>query len=136
MQKGQIVRRKLSSGEPIGSFCEILGFKGPNCSLVNLKSLDNVCTHYVKRERVYICKQVKVIISHYVYDRVERTIQSSIIHDSTPKWTNLYEKNPEIIQLRDELYPEKTMLFSVEDVYKIHYRGVPQIRLDLGYRIL
>ena len=52
------------------------------------------------------------------------------------KSITIIEKDPEIIQLRDELYNEKTMLFSVDETKKVYYEGSAQIRLDLGQRLL
>lgn len=136
MQKGQIVRKMLSTGEAIGPYCVILGFSGANCSLVRVESLDGVINQCVKRERIRVYKLSKTIISHNVYERLEKELQHSIIHDYTPKWRDLFEKQPEVIQIRSELYDERTMTFSVDEIKKVYHEGVIRIRLDLGERLL
>lgn len=136
MEKGQIVRKLLSSGKPVGTYWVIEGFISANkvAHLLSLSSSNVDC--YVKRDRIHVCKLCKLIISHRVYDRIDKEIQSSIIHSSTPKWVQLFEKQPEIIQLRDELYSEHTMMFTVEETKKIFNEYGLQIRLDLGKKIL
>ena len=137
MEKGQIVRKMLSTGEPVGSYCMIIGFKGIKSSLVRLKSMDGIVDGYIKRERVYVCRQCKTIISDRVFKRLEKGLQHSIIHDTTPKWIQMHDKDPEVIQFRSELYSERIMIFTVENIRKVYYNNSTcQIRLDLGYRIL
>lgn len=136
MQKGQFVRKQLSDGSKIGPCCIITGFKGYKSELVRLESLDGVVNSYVKRERVSVLKSIKMIIGHNVYTRIEKEIQHSIIHDVTPKWKKLFDKQPEVIQLRDELYEKNAMVFYVEETRKVYYEGDIQIRIDLGERLL
>ena len=136
MLKGQIVRRCLSSGDPVGAYCIITGFGGKNCSLVHLESVDGVITCWIKRDRIKEYSVVKLIIGHKVFERIEKGLQTSVIHDATPKWRKMYEEEPDIIQLRDELYSNKTMAFPIEELKKVFYSGSTQIRLELGVRII
>lgn len=136
MYKGQIVRKKLSSGDVIGPYCVILGFSGSRCSLVQIESLDGVVKQYVKRERIHAYECTKMVISNRVYERIKKGLQTSIIHDSTPKWKELYEKQPQLVLLRSELYQEKTMVFSVDEIRKVYYRDEILIRLDLDKQLL
>ena len=136
MLKGQIVRKCLSSGEPIGSYYIITGFSGKNRSLVRLESVDGVITCYVKREQIKEYSITRMIIGHRVFERIEKGLQTSIIHDATPKWEKMYKKEPDIVQLRDELYSNKIMSFHVEEIKKVFYSGSVQIRLELGVRML
>ena len=137
MQKGQIVRKQLSNGTPIGPYCKITGFAGYKCSLVRVESLDGVVNNsLVKRERIYVLKSAKMIIGDTVYKRIEKGLQTSIIHDLTPKWKSILDKQPEVIQLRNELYQDQTMLFPVEEIKRVYYGHSMQVRLDLGVRIL
>lgn len=136
MLKGQIVRKCLSSGDVIGPYCVILGFSGPHCSLVQIESLDGVTKQSIKRERLRVYKHVKMVISDRVYKRIEKGLQTSIIHDKTPKWKELFDKQPQLIQLRSELYQEKTMLFSIDEICKVYYQGEVQIRLNLDRQLL
>ena len=136
MQKGQVVRKMLSSGDVIGPYCVILGFSGINCSLVRVESFDGVINQQVKRERLRTYKMAKTIISHRVYERLSKGLQHSIIHDPTGKWRDMYEKQPEVIQIRSELYTEKTLTFVVDEIKKIYQEGNLRIRLDLGEQLL
>lgn len=135
MQKGQIVRKCLSNGTIVGTYWMVIGIKRPN--LVNVQSLasENI-REFVRKDRLHVCKTVKLIISHRVYDRVEKEVQNAIIHDSTKKWLDLFEKQPDIVQLRSELYEERTMLFCVDQTIKIQTESGIRIRLDLGEKIL
>ena len=135
MQKGQIVRKCLSNGTIVGTYWMIIGIKRPN--LVNVQSLasENI-REFVRKDRLCVCKTVKLIISHRVYDRVEKEVQNAIIHDPTKKWLDMFEKQPDIVQLRSELYEERTMLFCVDQTIKIQTEHGIRIRLDLGEKIL
>lgn len=135
MQKGQIVRKCLSNGTVVGTYWMVIGIKRPN--LVNVQSLASErIREFVRKDRLHVCKTVKLIISHRVYDRVEKEVQNAIIHDPTKKWLDLFEKQPDIVQLRSELYEERTMLFCVDQTIKIQTESGIRIRLDLGKKIL
>ena len=136
MEKGQIVRKCLSNGTVIGGYWQVVKVKRPN--LVLLQSLvSERLQEYIKKDRLHICTVAKIIISHRVYERVENEAQYAIIHDPTKKWLDLFKKQPETVQLRSELYNERTMLFNVDQVLKVNSmdHGV-LIRLELGDRIL
>ena len=135
MQKGQIVRKCLSNGTIVGTYWMVIGIKRPN--LVNVQSLASErIREFVRKDRLHVCKTVKLIISHRVYERVEKEVQNAIIHDSTKKWLDMFEKQPDIVQLRSELYEERTMLFCVDQTIKIQTESGIRIRLDLGEKIL
>lgn len=135
MQKGQIVRKCLSNGTVVGSYWMVIGVKRPN--LVDVQSLaSEKMREFVRKDRLHVYKTTKLIISHRVYDRVEKEVQNAIIHDPTKKWLDLFEKQPDIVQLRSELYEERTMLFCVDQTIKIQTESGIRIRLDLGEKIL
>lgn len=135
MQKGQIVRKCLSNGTVVGAYWMIIGIKRPN--LVDIQSLaSEKMREFVRKDRLHVYKTTKLIISHRVYDRVEKEVQNAIIHDPTKKWLDLFEKQPDIVQLRSELYEERTMLFCVDQTIKIQTEHGIRIRLDLGEKIL
>lgn len=135
MKKGQIVRKCLSNGTVVGSYWMIIGIKRPN--LVDIQSLaSEKMREFVRKDRLRVYKTTKLIISHRVYDRVEKEVQNAIIHDPTKKWLDLFEKQPDIVQLRSELYEERTMLFCVDQTIKIQTEHGIRIRLDLGEKIL
>ena len=135
MQKGQIVRKCLSNGTVVGAYWMVIGIKRPN--LVDIQSLvSEKMREFVRKDRLRVCKTVKLIISHRVYDRVEKEVQNAIIHDPTKKWLDMFEKQPDIVQLRSELYEERTMLFCVDQTIKIQTESGIRIRLDLGEKIL
>ena len=135
MQKGQIVRKCLSNGTVVGSYWMVIGIKRPN--LVDVQSLASErLREFVKKDRLHVYKTVKLIISHRVYERVEKEVQNAIIHDPTKKWLDMFEKQPDIVQLRSELYEERTMLFCVDQTIKIQTENGIRIRLDLGEKIL
>lgn len=135
MQKGQIVRKCLSNGTVVGAYWMVIGIKRPN--LVNIQSLASErIREFVRKDRLHVCKTTKLIISHRVYDRVEKEVQNAIIHDSTKKWLDMFEKQPDIVQLCSELYEERTMLFCVDQTIKIQTESGIRIRLDLGEKIL
>lgn len=136
MEKGQIVRKCLSNGTVIGGYWQVVKIKRPN--LVLLQSLvSERLQEYIKKDRLHICTVAKIIISHRVYERVENEAQYAIIHDPTKKWLDLFKKQPEMVQLRSELYNERTMLFNVDQVLKVNSmdHGI-LIRLELSDRIL
>ena len=135
MQKGQIVRKQLSNGDVIGTYWIITDCKNPKLARIQSLASDKI-QELIKKERLKVYVTVKMVISHRVFERIEKEVQTSIIHDSTPKWINLFKKQPELVQLRSELYEERSMIFCVEETKKIFTQYGLQIRLDLGERIL
>ena len=136
MEKGQIVRKCLSNGTVVGTYWIIIGIKRPN--LVDVQSLtsENI-REFVRKDRLHVCKTVKMIISHRVYERIEKELQSAIVHDPTKKWLDLFNKQPEVVQLRSELYNECTTLFKVDEIKKVQTTDYGTlIRLELGEKIL
>lgn len=136
MQKGQIVKKCLSNGTVVGAYWIVAEIKRPN--LVDIQSLaSEKMREFVRKDRLHVYKTVKLIISHRVYERIEKELQSAIVHDPTKKWLDLFNKQPEIVQLRSELYNKRTMLFKVDEVKKVRTTDFGTlIRLELGEKIL
>lgn len=139
MEKGQIVRRKVNNGTPVGPYMIIRGFirnhvLTQRCE-IGMES-ENVNSLYYAREHIYIPKIIRLIIQDAIWDRIAEGRQSAIIHDITPVWQKIYDTEPELIQLRSRKYPQKVMIYTVDRIADCYYNRTRQIRLGLGYRIL
>lgn len=86
----------------------------------------------VLRENVYEAKLIRLVLSDVIVDRLKDGRQSAIIHDTTPKWRLLYEKQPELVQFRSEKYQNKVLLFKVDSIEKFYYGHSSQIRIQLS----
>lgn len=143
MKAGDIVRKKMGDGTPVGSFYQVIGFKN-NYQLVKIQSLVSETENmYIRRDRIHVLRQMKMVISHGIFEKIDQGKQISIIHDPTSQWVRMLHDQIEIIQLRDNVYSHKMMLFEVDEIKRTLYRTVSsrsqdsfQIRLNLGNRIL
>ena len=135
MKNGQIVRRKLKNGVPVGPYMMINGFVGRSMvSLVTLKSSEP--DPILSRDNIYELKSIKMVLSDLVVDRILAGRQGAIIHDISPKWKKLMDEEPEIIQIRSIKYSNKVAIFTVEYITIVYYNRKPQIRLQFGQMLL
>ena len=135
MRTGQIVRRKLKNGTPVGPYMIIDEFIGRN--LVSLRTLkSSEPDPIMSKENLYELKSIKMVLSDLIIDRIISGRQSAIIHDISPKWKKLMDEEPEIIQLRSIKYSNKVAVYTVEYISIVYYNRKPQVRLQLGYCLL
>jgi hypothetical protein len=91
---------------------------------------------YITRSHVYQPRMCKLVVGEQLWERINSERQSSIIHDICPTWENMMKKEPEIIQLSAFNYPQKKVIYTVDQIKYVWYGRDRQIRLDLGTRIL
>ena len=141
MQRGQIIRRKLNDGTPVGPYMCITGFTRTYVIAQRITPCSNVKHEeyeesYITRSHVYELGMCKLVVNGEVWERINSERQNSIIHDVCTKWENIMKKETEIIQLSKFNYPQKTMTFTIDQMRYVWYGRDRQIRLDLGTRIL
>ena len=134
MKKGQIIRRMLNNGVPVGAYMRIVGFT--HNSHVIAQKIGEIEECMLLRQHVYEPKHVKLIISQMVYDRLRLGYQHSIIHDICPTWLKMMDIQPDIVEIKMLNYPQKLQLFRVDQVRFVYYGREKQLRLDLGERII
>lgn len=140
MNKGQIIRRMLNDGTPVGAYMCIVKFTRTHVVAQRIA----ICSHskydeeelYITRPHVYQPRMCKLVVSEQLWERINSERQSSIIHDICPTWENMMKKEPEIIQLSAFNYPQKKVIYTVDQIKYVWYSRDRQIRLDLGTRIL
>lgn len=139
MEKGMIIRRALNDGTPVGDYL----------CIDKVTRRTHVVAHRIVHEtdrakslfmllksHVYVVRTRKLVISDDIWERINTNRQHSIIHDATVAWNKLQDSEAEVVQLRSIKYPQKVMLFTVDQIADVWYNRQRQIRLDLGYRIL
>ena len=129
MQKGQIVRRMVNSGTPVGPYMRIINAQG---AWVEVEKLDSGFCTAILKTHVYEPKVVKLIIPDVILDRIKSGIQKAIIHDLTPRWEQLRKIKPEVISLRSIKYSQKVVLFSVQEMRIVYYNRQPQLRVEIA----
>ena len=140
MQKGQIIRRKLNDGTPVGPYMRIVRFT--HTHVVAQRIIRYSCAGYdneelfILRSHVYEPVVCKLVLSSVIWERVNAERQRSIIHDICPKWEHIMDKEPEVICMTCFNYPLKRAIFSVDQMRYVWYGREKQLRLDLGERIL
>ena len=85
MQKGQIIRRKLNDGTPVGPYMRIVRFTRTH--VIAQRIIRYSCAGYdneelfILRSHVYEPVVCKLVLSSIVWERVNAERQRSIIHD-------------------------------------------------------
>ena len=138
MNKGQLIRRKLNNGTPVGPYMCIERFTHWHVIAQNISRCPESCDDeiYIARRHVHEVNMFKLTMSENVWDRINQDRQNSIIHDICPTWTKMMNKEPEVVQIRAYNLPQKIVLFRVDQIKYVWYGREKQIRLDLGERIL
>lgn len=139
MKKGQLIRRKLNNGTPVGGYMRIVRIARSNrvvAQHITCCPDDKGDEVELDKKHVYIVRVCKPVLSETVWDRINTDRQHSIIHDATAAWNKLQDNEAEVVQLRNSKYSQKVMLFTVDRIVDVWYNRQRQIRLDLGYRIL
>ena len=139
MKKGQIVRRMLNDGIPVGSYMRIVRVTRSNRVVAQRITYcpDNKGDEVeLDKKHVYVVRICKLVLSNTIWDRINTDRQHSIIHDICPTWNRMNDKEPEMVQLRAFNHPQKVMLFGVDQIVDVWYNRERQLRLDLGERIL
>ena len=139
MKKGQIVRRITNNGTPIGPYMIVKEFLSDHvltqrCE-IGANPTNVECLYYAKNHLCKI-KIIRVIVQDEIWERMAEGRQSAIIHDLTPLWNKIYDKEPELIQFRSRKYPQKVAIYTVDRIADCYYNRIRQIRLGIGYRIL
>lgn len=115
-QKGQIVRRKLHSGTPIGPYmqimhieqdkvyCDIIGKDNPNIALF--------------KDNVYVYSQISLMISDEMLKRLKQGKTICVSHPITVKWEKAYKENPELVHFYSQKGKIKPATFYIEQIKK------------------
>ena len=136
MKVGDIFRKVLHNGTPIGGYLRVIKIEDNSIEAKRLSGVQvNVTLHKATRYKFGVCKVVKMPITHPVWDRINSGQQIAIIHDATSLWDQMLRNHPEIVEIRDVTYPQKRLLFVVDDVRECWYRRKRQVRLTLGTRL-
>lgn len=125
-REGLIVRRKTKNGTPIGPYmtiqhvendriyADIIGQDTPN--------------EMILKENVYLHKTNSVCISEGLLERLKNGTAICVQHETTPKWTKIWEQQPELIAFYTVLRGYRAV-FVVESVKKTLSLGKPMIRI-------
>ena len=135
LKKGKIVRRKSSAGQ-IGPYRIVTSIN--RSGYVIAKSLISDVTSLFMKDNLAEISICKIIISHRVFERIQKGLQVKIIHDPTTTWVRLFKKKPQLVQLRSELYSDRIMMFEVDEITTIPEVSTRKflVQLELGNKIL
>lgn len=131
MKIGQLIRKKSKRSYlvPIGSYMIIESFPNNDCVMTTNG-------HLIPRKLVYEVKIAKFNIPDEVLKRILNGQQTAIIHDLSTKWEKLLHEETDVIQLRSVKYAKIVGLFEIESVSTVYYKCTPQVRVQLGQRLL
>ena len=140
MKKGIIIRRATKSGTPVGAYWRITrGGRHYNdaeaiCVKPFLKEVKKETTVISNDDHVVVVPFAKTIVSEYLIERLEKDIQTVVLHDATRKWEELYRMRPELVQF-NSVMTERQFIFKVQKVEIVYHGNVRRVRLELGARI-
>lgn len=131
MKKGQIIRRKLNDGTPVGPYLRINEFKR-NAQIIVAHMINGKSTSLLSRENVYEPKVLNFVLSDNIVKRIKDKIQKAVIHDISEKWDCQKMAGAEVVLCRSVKYSTKTVTVRVDDVSIVYWNKKPQVRLQLG----
>lgn len=98
MKSGQIVRRKVQSGTPIGPWLQIIGFSG---NFVSVRVIETGETTLILRENVHQPKVAVLPVSAGILKRILSGHQIAVEHDSIGLWKRAALDGSELVKLYD-----------------------------------
>lgn len=131
MKKGQIIRRKISDGTPVGPYLRIEEFKY-NSKVVVAHMINGKSTSVLARANVYEPKVLNFVLSDDIVTRIKEKVQKAIIHDISHKWDTLKMQSAEVVQIRSVKYSTRTVVVRIDSVSTVYWNKKPQVRLQLG----
>lgn len=131
MRKGQIVRRKVHNGTPIGPYLQVLNAKN-NLVEIEILGTNSGITHLIEKNNLYVLKEVKFVLADSIIDRIMLGQQKAIFHELSAKWKSLKEKKIEIVSLRSFQYPHKFVICSVQEIREIRYDRKPGVCVEFA----
>lgn len=131
MKKGQIIRRKLNDGTPVGPYLRIEEFKY-NSKVVVAHMINGKSTSVLARANVYEPKVLNFVLSDNIVKRIKDKIQKAVIHDISEKWDCKKMQGAEVVQIRSVKYSTSTVTVRIDDVSIVYWNRKPQVRLQLG----
>ena len=131
MKTGQLIRRKLNDGTPVGPYLRIEEFKC-NAQIVVAKMINGKSTSVLARANVYEPKVLNFVLSDNIVKRIKEEIQKAVIHDISEKWDCKKMQSAEVVQIRSVKYSTRTVLIRVDSVSTVYWDRKPQVRLQLG----
>ena len=115
MKTGQIIRRKISDGTPVGPYLRIEEFKC-NSKVVVAHMINGKSTSVLARANVYEPKVLNFVLSDDIVTRIKEKIQKAIIHDISQKWNMLKMHSAEIVQIRSVKYGTRTVVVRIDKI--------------------
>ena len=131
MKTGQLIRRKLNDGTPVGPYLRIEEFKC-NAQIVVAKMINGKSTSVLARANVYEPKVLNFVLSDNIVKRIKDKIQKAVIHDISEKWDCKKMQSAEVVQIRSVKYSTRTVLIRIDSVSTVYWDRKPQVRLQLG----
>lgn len=131
MKTGQIIRRKLNDGTPVGPYLRIEEFKC-NSKIVVAHMINGKSTSVLARANVYEPKVLSFVLSDNIVTRIKEKVQKAIIHDISQKWNMLKMHSAEVVQIRSVKYSTRKIIVRIDGVSIVHWNRKAQVRLQLG----
>lgn len=131
MKTGQIIRRKISDGTPIGPYLRVEKFRR-NAKIIVAHMINGKSTSVLARANVYEPKVLNFVLSDDIVTRIKEKVQKAIIHDISQKWNMLKMHSAEVVQIRSVKYSTRTVVVRIDSVSIVYWDKKPQVRLQLG----
>ncbi len=131
MKTGQIIRRKLNDGTPVGPYLRVKEFRC-NAQIIVAQMINGKSTPVLARAKVYEPKVLNFVLSDNIVTRIKQKTQKAIIHDISQKWNMQKMAGAEAVLCRSVKYSTRTVIVRVDDVGIVYWNKKPQVRLQLG----
>ena len=137
MKRGQIIRRMLNNGTPVGAYMVIKDFVSGHvvAQRIGIVVRNNGALYYAKNH-VYTPSICRFPVEHDIWERINSGRQIALIHDETSLWSKMLKTKPELVEIRSSKYPQKRITFVVDNICEWWCNRTRQVRLTLGTKII
>lgn len=136
MRTGQIIRKKLKSGTPIGPWLQIIKFCGQEMLVRVLESqFATNKTTVISREEAYTPQSASIPVDKMILRRINSGLQYAVEHPVLKRWKPEHDQC-EIVKLYD--YHGGCSWFTVERLVHVYNSRERKgyIRVVLGQKLL
>lgn len=131
MKIGDIVRRTLIDGTPVGNYIIVVSKKG---NTIRGRYIYSELEFTLKRDGKYkIVNKCSLRVSDKDFDSIEKNHAFVHYHDITKRWENAADTQPDIVVIHNGM--GEKVYFSGCEFARVRVKFVPKIKVYFGHRL-
>lgn len=147
MKQGTIVRRKLLDGTLIGPYLVVLDYIGGgyhrvlSTAILPKENRNDLDAYYpfsvaLKSKNFKEISISRIQICDTMFKNIKIGNQTSVCHPATTQWMKIYDREPELVQIRNFHHPDEIMVLKVSSISLKRMSDEKIVRIEFSDKIL